>query len=199
MVFSAHLLLCLGIAGEGAPGATVGSVGLLSSTGGGSGKAVADGWRPASGASCDEEGSTRVGAARRSEDSGPLPATGDTSGTGGVRVSRVGEEMVGSAKTAKPGGCSLLACSKALAKAHDMRVDQINDSARLGAELLPLVGARQVRVQDLDRREAFQVQMLAQIDLGKRALAQQASQPVTAKLLPHAISHTRLPSQHVCS
>jgi hypothetical protein len=70
-------------------------------------------------------------------------------------------------------------------------VDERRDRLGLALEVLGLA-AGQVGVQHLDGRLLIESQVLAQVDLGIAALAQQAHQPVVAEVLSGAICHVLL-------
>src|SRR5947209_7673142 len=48
-------------------------------------------------------------------------------------------------------------------------------------------------VKDFEGSEGFEVDMLAQVDLGKASLAKEASQAVVAQLFAHTVCHTSTP------
>ncbi len=78
--------------------------------------------------------------------------------------------------------------------AQDMRMLQPGDSLRLAEKVIQIAFA-QAGMQHFDGCLRLQVEVFAQIDLGKAALAQQPQQPVVAQLLPHAISrHSIIPA-----
>src|SRR6266487_3759305 len=47
--------------------------------------------------------------------------------------------------------------------------------------------------QDLQCSEAFEVHMLAQVDIGKSTTTKQTMQPIVAKLMAHPVDHSVLP------
>src|SRR5260370_41731941 len=68
---------------------------------------------------------------------------------------------------------------------------QTSNSTRLAVKLLHVLTV-QLRMEDLDVSRRIQVDMLAQVDLGKAALPQQAHQAVAAQPLSNAICHGSL-------
>src|SRR4051812_37022062 len=64
--------------------------------------------------------------------------------------------------------------------AYDMRVDQVGERTGFREEQLQLI-AHQLRMQDLDSRLCFEIDVFAQIDRGELPTPQEPEQPVTAQ------------------
>src|SRR6266568_1608384 len=77
--------------------------------------------------------------------------------------------------------------------ADNMRVHQVAQMTRFREKVLG--GMRiYLSVQDFDGTLAIEVDVLAQVDVGKGTLPEQAGQPVVAQALPYAIRHIRFSS-----
>src|SRR6266496_1950829 len=70
--------------------------------------------------------------------------------------------------------------------ADDMRVHQVAQLARFREKVLGGMGIY-LDVQDFDGNLTLEVDVLAQVDVGKGTFPQQAGQPVVAQTLPYAI------------
>ncbi len=75
---------------------------------------------------------------------------------------------------------------------NNMRMGQLGNRLRLIEKALGLL-LGQFAKQDLNRSLRPQARMLAQIDLGKAAMPQQADQTIVPKLLAHTICHSLTP------
>src|SRR5438132_12945114 len=69
--------------------------------------------------------------------------------------------------------------------AHDMRMRQASDGARLGEKTLHVLGC-QLGGQHLDGDPRLQVDMFTQVDLGEAALIKQLRNTRISRLLPYA-------------
>src|SRR6266852_5703877 len=72
---------------------------------------------------------------------------------------------------------------------HNVWVSQANQGLCLGDELIDIF-AFEGSTQDFEGRVAFEVAMLAQIDICKPASSQQTDEAVVSQLLSSAISHS---------